>query len=350
MILDIMIFCCICGLVPLLLGTLYIGKTNKSDNNSIIGCYAQGMFTMWGIFQIVVIPLLLLRKSLTLLTIMWLIIILLLCLWALLKGHHKIISLLNPKTIIKSILSWQMLVAILLIAFQTYMLTVQMHTDADDAFYVAAATTALETDSILSFNAYTGEAINNLPVRYALSPFYVFTAMIAKISSIHPTIIAHTLFPLILIPLAYIVYTLLGKHYFKNKTSAVGMFLIAISFLQMFSAFSVYTTGVFTLTRIWQGKAVLAGILLPAIFYFSIKAFEQQASKRNWISLMMIMFASCMVSSMGIALGAIALGMLALIASLREKNLKIIWYSLLCCLPNILYAGIYLLMRAKIIK
>lgn len=304
---------------------------------------------MWGVFQIIVIPLLLMRKSLTLLTVIWSIVIIALCVLAVIRGRNKVILNFNFKDSLKNNISWSIIVAILLIILQTFMLTTRMHQDADDAFYVAAASTAVETDSILAYSAYTGGMLNSLPTRYALSPFYAFTAMISKICGINPTIIAHTLFPLILIPLAYIVYTLLGRYFFKNKAKTVGIFLITISLLQIFSAFSVYTTGVFTLSRIWQGKATLAGILIPAIFYFSFMAFEQVDNKRNWISLLMVMFASCMVSSMGIPLSAITLGLLALTASIRDKNPKIIGYSLLCCLPNMLYAGIYLLMRADII-
>ena len=344
MILSLAIFGCLLGIVPIILGSLYAEHKKETANNSIISSYASGMFMMWGVFQIIVIPLLLMRKSLTLVTIIWSIVIIALCLLAAIKGRGKIISFFTLKQNIKDYIPWPIIIAILLIAFQTYMLTVRMHVDADDAFYVAAATTALDTDSIFSYDAYTGEIMKSLPTRYALSPFFAFTAMISKICGIRPTIIAHTLFPLILIPLAYIVYSLLGSYFFKNKIKAVGIFLVTVSLLQLFSAFSVYTTGVFTLTRIWQGKSVLAGILIPAIFYFAMEAFEEVGNKRNWINLLMIMFASCMVSSMGIALSAITLGLLALVASVRDKSIKILVYSILCCAPNMIYAVIYLLM------
>ena len=349
MIISIAVFVCLLGIVPILIGSLYIEDKDKTGDSSIIRSYAQGIFMMWGIFQIIVIPLLLMRKSLTLLTVIWSIVIIGLCLLAAFKGRGKITSLFKIKPNLKSYISWTLIVALLLIAFQTYMLTTRMHQDADDAFYVASATTALETDTIFSLSPYTGGPYSSLPTRYALSPFFAFTAMIAKICGIHPAIVAHTLFPMILIPLAYMVYALLGRHYFKNRTKAVGIFLITISLIQMFSAFSVYTTGVFTLTRIWQGKATLTGILIPAIFCFSMSAFESSGSKREWFNLLMIMFASCMVSSMGIALSAIMLGMLALITSVRKRNIKILVYSLMCFLPNAMYAVIYLLMQRHII-
>ena len=349
MILSILTFAFVCGIVPILLGSLYLERQKPATDKGILYSYAMGIFTMWGIFQIIVIPLLFMRKSLTTLTIVWSAIIICLCVLATIKGRNKILLDINLKTLFKNNISWSIIVAILLIAFQTYMLTVRMHTDADDAIYVAAATTTLDTNTILEYNSYTGELLKSLPSRYALSPFFVFTAMISKICDIRPTIIAHTLFPLMLIPLAYMIYTLLGKYFFKNKMKAVGVFLIAVSLIQMFSAFSVYPTGVFTLTRIWQGKAVLTGILLPAIFYFSFRTFEEVDNKKNWIGLTMIMLASCMVSSMGIALSAISLGILALIASIDKKNIKIICYSFLCCLPNIIYAMVYLLMQRGIL-
>lgn len=349
MIISIAVFVCILGIVPILIGSLYIDDKDRATNSSIIRSYAQGIFMMWGIFQIIVIPLLLMKESLTLLTVLWSIVIIGLCLLAAIKGRGKITSLFKIKPSFKAYISWPIIIAFLLIAFQTYMLTTRMVANADDAFYVAAATTAIETDTIFSVSPYTGELFKAIQTRYALSPFFVFTAMISEICGIHTTIIAHTLFPLILIPLAYMVYAMLGGYFFKGNTKAVGIFLIAISLAQMFSAFSVYTTGVFTLTRIWQGKAILAGILIPAILYFAVVAFEQIGNKKNWINLLMIMFASCMVSSMGMALSVITLGILVLIWSIREKNLRVVSYSLLCCVPNIIYSAIYLIIKNNLI-
>ncbi len=67
--------------------------------------------------------------------------------------------------------------------------------------------------------------------------------------------------------LAYVVYSLIGEMFFQ-KDKKTGRFLLAMGvFIPRSSRHSVYTQGTFLLVRIWQGKAVLASVILPAVFY-----------------------------------------------------------------------------------
>jgi hypothetical protein len=343
MLLKLILFCVVMGLIPMIIGMLYIKVQGKASQDSLMCCYIQGVITMWAIFQIVVIPLVFLKRSLTFLVWAYMITIAIVCLVSLITAGKAMILLLRNKVKHIKAIPWQLIVAILLILFQTYMLTAKMHIDDDDAFYVAASTTAIETDSIFRYHPYTGLPFDKPPSRYILSQFFSFIALLAKVTGFHPTVISHTLMPMLLIPMAYMVYALIGSRLFGNKKSAIGNFLIFVSLLQMFSAYSIYTTGVFTLSRIWQGKAVLAGILLPALFYFAIETFVRESSKQRWLGLLMLMFACCLASSMGVFLGALMLLMIALVLSVQKRQAKILWYSLLCCLPNLLYAGLYLM-------
>ena len=52
-----------------------------------------------------------------------------------------------------------------------------------------------------------------------------------------------------------------------------------------------------------------------------------------------------MVSSMGIMLGAIMLGIFGFLNVIRNKNIKELCCTLLCCVPNLICAGIYLIIR-----
>ena len=66
--------------------------------------------------------------------------------------------------------------AVLLIVVQMYAGIFYTHIDDDDAFYVATASTTLETDTVFQYNAYTGDEYESLPSRYVLSPFPIFEA------------------------------------------------------------------------------------------------------------------------------------------------------------------------------
>lgn len=331
------------GIVPLLLGMLYLERKTKNVKQSLISCYVKGMFTMWGIFQIVAVPMIFLKASLTRLVLVYGGVLVFLCIISMVLHLPQLIIMIRKALGETITIPWQIWVAVIVIVLQTYMLSVNMHIDDDDAFYVASAVTSVETDTIFSINPYTGRAYKELPSRYVLSPFYAFCAVISSIANIHPTILCHVYLPLVLIPFCYCIYGLIAKRLFPNNKKAVGYFLLFAALIQMFSAYSAYTQGVFMLTRIWQGKAVLTSALLPCIFYLGLEIFEN--GKKGWISLLMLMFAACMVSSMGIFLSGMTLGILAFVSSLKAKGWKILFFSFLCCLPNLAYAGMYILIR-----
>ena len=96
-------------------------------------------------------------------------------------------------------------IAAVLIIFQLAVASFLAHMDADDAFYVATATTSVHTDTIFSINPYTGYAYAHLPSRYVLSPFPVFLAVVSSLCGFHPAIVAHMIFPAVFIFMAYVV-------------------------------------------------------------------------------------------------------------------------------------------------
>ena len=96
---------------------------------------------------------------------------------------------------LRSISAW-LWIALVLIAAQICVASLLAHMDADDAFYVGTATTAVHTDTIFSVNPYTGNAYRKLPSRYVLSPFPIFLAVISQLcGGLHPAIVAHVIFP-----------------------------------------------------------------------------------------------------------------------------------------------------------
>ena len=195
------------------------------------------------------------------------------------------------------------------------------------------------------YNAYTGEAYSAYPARYILAPFPVFIAMIGKLLFTHPTIIAHSVLPFVFIPMAYGVYWLVGRLLFKDDMKKTWLFLALICILNLFGNQTVYTVSTFLLTRIWQGKAVLAAILLPLIIYVSLKVYHSEMVRADWVMLFGVMLASCMVSSMGVVLAPVELVVFVLTYAFLQKNYMNIWKALICCIPNVLVGVIFLMIR-----
>lgn len=339
------------GALPFLLGLFYTGFLSGEDKerNNILLHMAAGYMIMFGLFELVALPLSFMRQSLSLLTGVYGGVLILIALVSLAMNYRRI-----PRVAAQMFCSvknftlciWAQLA---LIVMQIFVYMRYQYVNSDDSFFVASATTSLATDTIFAYNPYTGAEYAKLPTRYVLSPFYAFTATVGKVTKTHPAIVAHLVFMILFLLLAYAVYALVGRALFVYDMEKTGYFLILASGLHMFSAYSERTSGLFLLIRLWQGKAILAGILLPMILYMALRIYfkpcKTEESRADWILLFFLMSACCMVSSMGVMLGAVMLGILALYFAFRQKNARRLCYAVLCCLPNLLCAGIYLVIK-----
>ena len=327
-------------LISVLLGKLLLGK--KSDET--VKEWIVGFFLLLGLFEVISLPCIFLRCSLKRLSLLLLVTVGVLCLLSLVlygkefvkrirKMHWK-----NPGLLVFAV--------VFLVLLQTMMLGVGHHIDDDDAFYVATAVTATDTDTLYAIDPYTGDSYNSFPARYVLSPFPLLGAVVGKWLGLRPTVFFHTVLPFVLIPMAYGVYMLLGRKIFKEDQEQNAWFLLFVSFVNIFSGFSAWTKGKFLLVRIWQGKAVLAAIILPFLLYFVLEFFEKNYLKvREWILLFCLMAASCFVSSMGIILSVIMLEAFAILQMLRSRKIKLFIQTSCCCVLNLALAGVYLVMR-----
>lgn len=233
--------------------------------------------------------------------------------------------------------------AVALITFQVVIAVLLAHHDADDALYVAAATTAVDTDSIFRVNAYTGLPYVRLPRRYILSPFPIFLAITSQLcGGLHPAIMAHTVFPAVFIPAAYLVQDQIGKNWFSDNKTGRGVYLFTAAVLIWFSAYSAYNAGNFQMVRIWQGKAILASVLLPFLFYLSWTIVMKKQAEHSWLLYAMANLSACLLSSMGIILAPLMMGIFIFMGIFTVRSVKNTLLGLLCCLPSILLGASYI--------
>ncbi len=233
--------------------------------------------------------------------------------------------------------------ALAVIACQLAIVFLAAHFDADDALYVAAGTTATETDSIFYIDAYTGTPDRWLSNRYALSPFPIFLAVISRLcGGLHAAVTAHTIFPPIFLICVYSVMYRLAQKWFEGDRDAQGIFLFLTAMLSWFSAYSVYNTGSFQMLRLWQGKAVLAAFLLPLIYYLSVSIILERQTRYSWALLFMANLAGCLLTSMGIILTPLMTGLFLLLGLLRHRSVKQLFAGIACCLPSLVLGAVYL--------
>ncbi|WP_292142060.1 DUF6077 domain-containing protein [Butyrivibrio sp.] len=255
-----------------------------------------------------------------------------------------------------------------LLAFQMVMAILMASFDGDDAYYVVESLLAQQADVMNTILPYTGIS-TSLDIRHALAVITMWIAFIAKVSGVHATIVSHTVIPLIVIPLVYLVYVEIGKSLFKKKQEFVPVFMIIVSFLMMFGNVSIHTPATFFLMRTWQGKAIVCNLVFPLIFWIFLEMMEKKEEKTDsagveqttekvaakagirqkistasygWIMLIFVNMLAGMCTAMGVIFATGLIGLLTLILLFIKKDWKVLIWAFICVIPNFVYLTLYL--------
>lgn len=225
-----------------------------------------------------------------------------------------------------------------LILWQLYFIHHHMYLEWDDAYYVNLANEAVRSDLIYWVYPETG-AITDFDKRYVLSLWPIFYAWLSKLTGVMPTIMAHTVFPWLMIPLAGMVYELIGRRLFPKDRQLQGMFLAMAVLLHLFMS-GEHIAGITFLTLTpWVGKGVLAAILIPMLFYWILRTAEAEG-RGLWIMLGITCLGGCLLSSMGIMLTPVFVGVTVCLQSISKRSLRYLLSGAAACLPCVVL-GIY---------
>ena len=163
--------------------------------------------------------------------------------------------------------------------------------------------------------------------------------------------IAHTVYPPILLILSYCAYWEIGKQLFKGRQER-AIFLLMVSVINLFFAGNVYTQSVFSLTRIWQGKAVIAAVMIPTVFLVCLMLWNSNkktnsnavAAILQWVTLAVTGCACCLFSGMGIAIAILMIAVYGIYALIITKAWKMIpMWMVSVGIPIVYGYGYYLL-------
>ncbi|WP_026506408.1 DUF6077 domain-containing protein [Butyrivibrio sp. MC2013] len=235
--------------------------------------------------------------------------------------------------------------------FQVYMAVTRASFDGDDAYYVVESLLSYETDTMNTILPYTG-GTTSLDFRHCLAVITMWIAFIGRVTGLHTTILAHTVLPFFLIPFTYLIYSAISRILFARKPDRRPMFMVIMAFFVMFGHTSISTSETFLLTRTWQGKSMLANIAIPLVVFILLWIGEDHGTgvvkSRDYnpwgpyIALILVNISSGVFSSMGVMLTAALTGLGALILSISYKKLSILLRAFIACIPNVLYAALYL--------
>lgn len=308
--------------VPFLTGTTVCSLLKIK--NGIAGKYLFGSMAEWAFIQLVSVPLIIFRQRFTIVVIILTVFLGLMSVAGLLFLIRDALarSAKSRNDIQKQDVFVFILMILGYIAMAMAVLFLQTKS-FDDSRFVVTAIDIVKTDRMLLTNPNNGLEITEFlgdMHRDAVSPWAVYIAYCARTTGVYTTIMAHTILPQTLMLCMTSAYWLIADTFFhKNRFSKCAMVFIAL-LVNVYGGYTGYNAETFALTRIWQGKAVVASIGIPTLFLCFALIYEQPDCWANYILTYIVTFAMCLFSGMGIIISGIMCGGAGIALTLLRKK------------------------------
>lgn len=302
-----------------------------------------GFFVYFSLFQCLSFPLILLKQHLSLLTGLWMAVISIVLfasfviLYKEIKGKKK-----HEKRRIekKQLLCYSAMAVVVL--FFCYFTAIQNYWGWDTAFYIGTVSTTVDTDTMYLINGESGMAEKVLPLRYAMSCFYMNSAVFCRITGISAVSFQKYVMGTLCVLLYFSMLYLVGQALFQKNIVKTAGFLWTAGILNLFFV-SEYTTSQFLIFRAYEAKAYCANVVVPAIFWLLLLLHDDLQDKGNWRALFIVILASVPVSMSAILIAPAMVGIAVAAESIVNKSYKVLIRGIICMLPNVVYLVLYLL-------
>lgn len=344
--------------VPFAAGNCLGGVTGNGDREGrAVFAWVSGQMLLWGIFQLICVPFVLFEGNFCHVVYLFGITGVVLTLCGVVRyGIRRIresVQLLSVpdgtdgKEKMRKLRYLPWVVFGLLLLLQLVQAVRLAYGDGDDAYYVAVSAITENAETMYRKLPYTG-GTTQVDIRHGLAPFPIWIAFLARVSGIKAVTVAHVAVPLALIPMTYGIFYLLGGKLFANKRRFLPLFLILTELLVIFGDYSFYTAERFMLARSRQGKAALGSIVLPMLLFLMLFLLERMQEKHKcgmgyWVLLCSVMLAGCLCSTMGAFLLCLFIAVTGLCGAICFRRWKVLMPLVLCCLPCVCYALLYVL-------
>lgn len=318
------------------MGSLLMKALKMKENASF--ALIMGYFLYFSVFEIIVVPMIILWVPLRSFSIGWGIFLAavavsaVMLLWKQWKGQLTGMPAVFQKH------SWMLLLAAAVILLQCIIVVLNQDVAMDAAYYVGTVSTSVYTGTMERYNPYTGALLRYFNKRYVFSGYPMHNAVWCELLGLHPVVQTKVIMPVINVLTANLIVYQLGKILFDDHRKKADLMVCFVCVLQLFSD-TTFSTGRFFFTRSYEGKALLANIAIPAVLYCCIRFWKREEEKL-WILLFLASLSAVTFSGSSIiAAAGIAAGILPVLCWRRQFS-KLIPLGI-CILPEAVYLLLY---------
>lgn len=350
-------------IVPTVVGMLF--RKVNSGRCRVLFCWISGHLFLWAGFQLISVPMILLRRSFSDVVLCYngfQVFALLLAGVVLLFGKRQAATSAGVRAVSpagdkatgdnkgkekKKVFLW---VAFgILFLLQIVLGLFLAYEEGDDAFYVSISTGTQAANNMYQILPYSGLS-TGLDARHGLAPFPIWIAYLARMAQMPAVSMAQLVVPVIIVSMAYGIFYLLAEYLFAQKRGNIPFFMVLMAVLVLFGGYSNYSAENFLLVRATQGKAVIANVILPLLVWllFVLMGRLQKEEKTGilyWLLLEVTMIAGCLCSTLGCLLTCMMLGVVGICMAVVYRRWKVLVPLALCCVVPMLFACAYFVLR-----
>jgi len=342
-----------------------------------------GFFLYYCVFFLVCLPIMIKFRPLSMLTKIWLPIVIVLVLLSIALHGKKWLAAF-PEFIAefkKNKLIYLLL--FLMVAAQIVIVTSSYNFTLDAAYYVANVATSVETNMMNVYDPFTGAWQDHFELRYFFATYQINDAVVCQITGIPALIQTKTIMAATIIILTNIVYYLIADELFansfiaesltniKNKVSKANttstrntevirdteaasenirdntkekvVLMLLLIFVMNLMFITIYTSSLFLMTRTYEGKAIVGNLSILTVFYLFIKLLDEDSNEIIWWMVFFVCFGSTTISSSANMLIPGELSVLMLPLVFIKKKISYLFKYLICALPGICFALAFVL-------
>ena len=234
------------------------------------------------------------------------------------------------------------IVMVLLVLYQCYYAAMSTYIGWDTTYYIGTINSSLYLDTMYLYNGASGAKEGYLPIRYALSTFYMNSAVWCKWFGIEAIPMQRYIVTIIGQLMYHAFAYLIARSIWRNDRKKINIFIIA-NVLCTFLFVDNHTTAGFLLNRGYEAKAFCANVLILATIYCVLELRKNSNDFSKWRNMFIVLATSIPISMS--ALLTIPVLVIALLAMLfyHTNNINVIKRGIVCLIPNILYLLFYFL-------
>lgn len=329
-------------------GSLITYRSEKGGN-TILYTVNIGFMVYFTVFQIIALPMKLLLQPLSRLAIIWVVI----CF-----GVSILSVVINMKPWkchfrsddFRNTIPHTMVVLVILIGLICLITNnIQYGSTIDSAYYIGISGSSVFTDTIEQYNPYTGVKMDTLDSLYLLLTYSVHNSVVSMITKIHPLIVYRLIMSTIVIIITgFNLYNIAAEFLSKHKIRLLATWILMLAVYMC--GYSMYSPSGFFTYRTFEGKTILAVIVIPTLLLILIRTLRKKHNFWEWCEMLCVLIGGMAFSMSAMLLMPTLISMYYIPVILSKSRKKVIWKYIISMLICAGLIGVHLCISKGIIQ